>query len=168
MTVPTEFQRQAISRFIEGLDDANLKRKLRRHCKSDKLNIDEAFNYAVDSEASDLQTKIREGDAAAFSQKSFASASLPSSVAEPKEMGVSSRDGGTLGHLKEIQEEIQGLATEHKITEMQTNELAARNALTDDRITIVSKEVGQVTVNLAKFREFFEWQTEQPRVSHPR
>lgn len=30
-TVPTEFQRQAVTRFIEGLDDVILKRKLRRY-----------------------------------------------------------------------------------------------------------------------------------------
>ena len=76
--VPLEFQRQATSRFIEGLDDAELKRKLRRHCKRDKLNIDEAFNYAVDSEASSIQTQIREGDAAAFTKKAFATTSIQS------------------------------------------------------------------------------------------
>ena len=149
-TVPIDFQRQATSRFIEGLDDADLKRKLRRHCKRDKLDIEQVFNYAVHSEASDLQTKIREGDAAAFSQKLFSSASLRYLGANPKEISTSRSNGGTSDNLKGIQEEMQGLAAKHKITEMQINELAARSALTDDRITIVSKEVGQVAVNMAK------------------
>ena len=148
-TVPLEFQRQATSRFIEGLDDADLKRKLRRHCKREKLNIDEAFNYAVDSEASSIQTKIREGDAAAFTKKSFASASIQSSGVKPKEV-ISRGDGGWSGQFRVIQEEIQGLSARLGITERQIDELDARTALTDDRITTVSKEVGQVAVNMAK------------------
>ena len=144
-TVPLEFQRQATSRFIEGLDDAELKRKLRRHCKRDKLTIEEAFHYTVDHEASSIQTQIREGDAAAFSKKAFATTSIQSTKDT-----ASRQAGGTTSHLKGMQEEIQGLSAKHKITELQINELTAKAALTDDRITIVSKEVGQVAVNVAR------------------
>ena len=148
--VPTEYQRQAVARFIEGLDSIELKRKLRKHCKRDKLNVEEAFNYAVDTEAADLQTKLREGDAAAaFSEQSFASANLPASEAKPKEV-LNRSDDGTSRQIRGIQEEVQSLHAKQKITEMQINELTARAALTDDRIMIVSKEVGQVAVNVAK------------------
>ena len=148
--VPTEFQRQAMARFIEGLDNADLKRKLRRHCKRDKLNIEEAFNYAVDSEASDIQTKIKEGETAAFSHKTFASAIIPSSGTKPKVHNIPMGDEGTSVNLREMQADIQGLAAKHKITEMQISELTAQSALTNDRITIIGKEVGQVAVNMAK------------------
>ena len=146
--VPAEFQRQATSRFIEGMEDAELKKELRRHCKRDKLNIDEAFNYAVDSEASELQTKIRDGDAAAFVPKSFASVNIQSQGGKPVVM--SREEGGMVGQIRGIHEEIKGLSAKHKISELQIQEISARNALTDDRITIVSKEVGQVAVNMAK------------------
>ena len=107
--------------------------------------------WTLDTEAADLQTKLREGDAlsAAFTGGSFASASLPSSGAKPKEV-LDRGDDGTSGHLRRIREEVQDLQARQKIMEMQINELSARAALTDDRISIVSKEVGQVAVNLAK------------------
>ena len=62
---PTEFQRQATMRFIEGLDDEELRKKLRRHCKRERQNVDEAYQYVVDWEASNVQTRIREGEGAA-------------------------------------------------------------------------------------------------------
>ena len=124
--VPTEFQRQATSRFIEGLESAELKRKLRKHCKRERANIEMAFNFAVDSEAADLQTRIREGDSTGIGHKSLASANIQSSGAKPKDPG----------QYRGVQEEIQGLSAKHKITEMQINELAAKSALTEDRITI--------------------------------
>ena len=127
-TVPTEFQRQAVARF-EGLDDVKLKRKLRRHCKRGKLDIEEAFNYAVDSETSDLQTTLRDGDvAAAFHQKTFASTVLNLSDAEPN-----------VAMLMGIQEEMQRLSTKQQRTKLQIGELAAAMASNDDRLTLVSE-----------------------------
>ena len=45
--VDSEYQRQLVNRFICGIEDVKLQRKLRRYCKRDKLKIDEAFNFAV-------------------------------------------------------------------------------------------------------------------------
>ena len=50
--VPTEYQRQLVERFICGLDDPELQRKLRFHCKRDKLTIGHAYEFAVDYESS--------------------------------------------------------------------------------------------------------------------
>ena len=147
--VPAEFERQATSRFIEGMGDAELKKELRRHCKREKLTIDEAFKYAVDAEASELQTRIRDGEAAAFVPKSFASANIQDQGGKPAGV-VSRREGGSSGQFQGIQEEIKGLSAKYKISEMHIQELCAKSALTDDRITVVSKEVGQVAVNMAK------------------
>ena len=58
-----EFQRQATSRFIEGLADAKLKKKLRKYCKRDKMNVESAYHFTIDYKAADLQTQIREADA---------------------------------------------------------------------------------------------------------
>ena len=147
--VPKEFQRQAVSRFIEGMDDVELKRKMRRHCKRENLDIEKAFNYAVDHEASTLQTRIREGEAAALIPKSFAAVNMFSDNSKPVHI-ASKGDANVRGEFKGIHDEIKGLSAKHKISEMQINELCAKSAQTDDRITIVSKEVGQVAVNVAK------------------
>ena len=40
VAVPEEFQRQACTRFIEGLDDDELKRLLRRHCRRTKNTLE--------------------------------------------------------------------------------------------------------------------------------
>ena len=70
--VPEEFQRQATTRFIEGLEDDELKKLLRRHCKRDRQTVEEAYLFTVDYESSDLQTRIREGEAtAAFGKKTL-------------------------------------------------------------------------------------------------
>ena len=58
--VDSEYQRQIVNRFISGIEDAKLQRKLRRHCKRDNLNIDEAFNFAVDYESSEFEEKGKE------------------------------------------------------------------------------------------------------------
>ena len=60
--VPAEFERQATTRFIEGLEDDELKKLLRRHCKRDRQTLEEAYLFTVDYESSDLQTRIREGE----------------------------------------------------------------------------------------------------------
>ena len=52
--IPSEFQRQMTSRFIEGISDSVLRQKLRRHCKREKNNIDEAYQFAVDYESSNV------------------------------------------------------------------------------------------------------------------
>ena len=56
-TVDSEYQRQLVNRFICGIEDTKLQRKLRRHCKRDKLKIDEAFNFAVDYESTEYEEK---------------------------------------------------------------------------------------------------------------
>ena len=152
--VPTEFQRQAVGRFIEGMDDAELKRKLRRHCKRLKLNIEEAFNFAVDYEASTLQTKIREGEASVAAPKSFAS--MNAQQQSGNSVHLLSNNDGLGGQIRGIHDEVKGLSAKHKISEMQINELCAKSALTEDRISIVSKEVGQVSVNMAKLENSIE------------
>ena len=50
--IPSEYQRQLVERFVCGLDDPELQRRLRFHCRRDKMNIDHAYEYAVDYESS--------------------------------------------------------------------------------------------------------------------
>ena len=55
-----ELQRQLVQRFIEGMENVKLQKKLRRHCKRDKMNIDEAYQFSVGYEASEYEEKGRE------------------------------------------------------------------------------------------------------------
>ena len=158
--VPEEFQRQACTRFIEGLDNDELKRLLRRNCRRTKNTLEEAYLFTVDYESSDLQTKIREGEAATLGKKSLAAATAPAAVSSdirPKILRrpatVTSRfpSNDALGAVDEpLAEEVRGLAAKHKITEMRVQELTAKSAHTNDRIDILAKEVSQVAVNTAK------------------
>ena len=53
--VPSEYQRQLVERFICGLNDAELQRKLRFHCRRDKMTIEHAYEFAVDYESSKVK-----------------------------------------------------------------------------------------------------------------
>ena len=143
--VDREYQRQSTTRFIEGLEDDGLKRKLRRHCKRDKMTLEEAYLFTVDFEASDLQSRIREGETAALGLKTLGAIeqSAPRSILQPTAAG-----GGD--QFQKLQEEVKGLASKSKIAEMRIQELSAKSAHTNDRIDILSKEVGQVAVNVTK------------------
>ena len=150
--VAAEFQRQVTTRFIEGLEDDSLKRELRRHCKRDKMNIEAAYLFVVDYESSDLQTRLREGEAAAFGHRTLAvlgtTAGPTTSTTAPLQTTANSS-----GEVRDLQEAVRNLATKGKITEMRMQELVAKSAHTNDRIDIVSKEVGQVAVNMAKLEK---------------
>ena len=150
--VPTEFERQATTRFIEGLDDDELKRKLRRYCKRDKLNLDAAYQFTLDYESSNLQTRIREGEAAAIGRRSLA-------YVGPTQPKVQLATNGS-GEVRQMQEDIKGLAAKRKIAEMRIQELAAKSAHTNDRLDIVAKEVGQVAVNMTKLEKSMDSQFE--------
>ena len=56
--IPFEYQREATTRFIEGLNDEKLKNKLRRHCKRERNTVDEAFQYVIDWESWEAQARI--------------------------------------------------------------------------------------------------------------
>ena len=147
VAVPEEFQRQACTRFIDGLDDEELKRLLRRHCRRTKNNIEEAYTFTVDYESSDIQTKIRDGESsAAFGKKTLAATSA-SADARPKilrrQNAADSRQYSVplMAAVDDpIAEEVRGLSAKHKITEMRVQELTAKSAHMNDRIDIVAKD----------------------------
>ena len=58
--VADEYQRQLVDRFIGGLEDTELQKKLRFHCRRDKMDITEAFEYAVDYESTEVESKAKE------------------------------------------------------------------------------------------------------------
>ena len=58
--ISSEYNRQIVFRFVEGLNDDDLKQELRRHCRRANNNIDAAYNYAVDWEATETTTRARE------------------------------------------------------------------------------------------------------------
>ena len=143
--VDKEYQRQSTTRFIEGLEDDALKRKLRRHCKRERMTLEAAYLYTVDYESSDLQSRLREGEAAAFGAKTFGA--VEQAGPQP---GILKLPAGGGDQFRQLQEEVKGLAAKGKIAEMRIQELSAKSAETNDRLEIVSKEVGQVAVNVTK------------------
>ena len=155
--VPVEFNRQATTRFIEGLEDDELKRLLRRHCRRLKNTIDEAYTFTVDYESSELQTKIREGETtAAFGRMSIGA----SSAVKPKILqrtASSSQRSLPQPRMGAIEDPVYDeLRTKSKIHEMRIQELIAKNAHTNDRIDILSKEVGFTSVHVAKLEKSME------------
>ena len=86
--IESEFQRQITARFIEGLEDENLKKKLRRHCRRDRNTLDHAYNYALDYEAAEIQSSLREGTAAlaSFSSNQSTASGDPTIASVNKQM----------------------------------------------------------------------------------
>ena len=78
-TVPVEYQRQLVDRFIGGLEDAELQYKIRLECQREKMTITHAYNYAVDHESATVETKVKQLASAASA--SVLSASAPNPVA---------------------------------------------------------------------------------------
>lgn len=153
-TVPAEFQRQACTRFIEGLEDGELKRLLRRHCRREKMTLEEAYLFTVDHESSEIQTRIREEKGAAtFGRKTLGAITdtAPRAVLRPSFTGSSTQvPGATNGAQQQLKEDVLGLTAKTKISEMKIQELSAKSAHTNDRLDILSKEVGQTAVNMTK------------------
>ena len=75
--VPTEYQRQLVDRFIGGMDNPDLKKKLRFYCKRDRLNINDAYEFAVDYESTEVEEKVKEVAAAVRPSSVFAVAAAP-------------------------------------------------------------------------------------------
>ena len=162
--VPAEFNRQATTRFIEGLDDDELKKLLRRHCKRAKNTVDEAYTFTVDYESSELQTKIREGETtAAFEKMTIGAMSGAISGASPRILQRPAPSNQRclqvprMGAVEDpLHDEVRGLASKAKIGEMRIQELMASCAHTDDRVNILSKEVGATAVNVTKLERSME------------
>ena len=78
--VGTEYQRQLVDRFIMGIEDAELRRKLRFHCKRDRMNIDSAYEFAIDYESTEVEEKVKEVAAVAGSHASLVAAAVANPV----------------------------------------------------------------------------------------
>ena len=146
-TVPDEFERQATTRFIEGLADEEVKKELRKYCKRDKMTVEHAYHYTVDHESSELQTRIRSGEMALLGRPAF---SAIEEGATPKVMNRQANSTRVDSNVQELKDEIKGLASKAKIAEMRLQELSAKNAHTEDRLDIMAKEMGQTAVNVTK------------------
>ena len=58
--VDIEYQRQLVDRFISGLDDDCLRRKLRFHCRRERMTINHAYEYAIDYESTEAESRVKE------------------------------------------------------------------------------------------------------------
>ena len=151
--VAVEFQRQAATRFIEGLDDDKLKRKLRRHCKKENCTLDAAYEFALNYETSNVQTRIREGESAVLepSAKGLSILEKPKvSSLSPNEVSGSANQPNGSSEVRKLQRDLESMASKQKITEMRVQELSAKSAHTNDRVDCIAKQVGQLSENMTK------------------
>ena len=124
-----EFQRQATSRFIEGLADAKLKKKLRKYCKRDKMTVDDAYHFTIDYQTAELQTRINDGEV-----KELGAAAPASASAEHNELLDSSDESADEVIESQMGKEIQ--------------EIRVRQEETNGRIDTLCKEFGILAVNM--------------------
>ena len=85
--VGVEYQRQLVTRFIEGIEDTTLQRKLRFYCKR-KQTIEDAYEYAVDYESTETETRAKE--IAATSRSVLGATGTSASSATSASAGASS------------------------------------------------------------------------------
>ena len=136
--VPSEFQRQATARFIEGLDDEKLKNKLRRHCKRERNTIEEAFQYAIDWESSQVMASVHEKGNASSNGIVFAA------VANP--VTVSSSDP----EVRQMRVQISKLAAKQEKRDQQLDQLLATHDQMQEDLTAVNERVDEVSERLSR------------------
>ena len=141
--VREEYQREITARFIEGLEDDTLKRKLRRHCKRDKNTLEEAYNFVLDYETADLQTRIREGETAVLGSEVKSLSVIETAKIASSSSGSSNGAAATSGNaeMRRMQQTMENIVSKQKITDLQVQELNAKSAHTNDRIDCMAKEV---------------------------
>ena len=149
--VSVEFQRQATTRFIEGLEDDVLKRELRRHCKRDKMNVDAAYHFVVDYEASDLQSRLREGEGEGATA-SFGAIAVRSQLSPPRAVSIYKEEGET-GQLRA---EVQRLSARMDRAEQQIQELLVENEKTNERVVSLGTQVQQISASAQKMAQTIE------------
>ena len=157
--VPEEWDRQIVSRFIEGLEDNSLKAELRRHCKRLKCNLQEAYDFVVDFESAQVQTQIQEGEATPLvpAKKTLAVLVNPAhSTIQPASNG-SSAQAAAHKEFRQLQKDVEGLVAKQKHSEMRIMEVTATSNNTKDRVDVVSKEVNQVSEDVHSGKGGKQW-----------
>ena len=134
VTVDLEYQRQLVDRFIGGLDDVKLQRKLRFHCKRGRMNIQEAYEFAVDYESTEVEEKVKE--VAATGQASGFSAVTPVNYA-PRfpSAGASATPVSTTMRILE-----RSVDPKVKANEIGIEQLKAANAKISDDMQMLRKD----------------------------
>ena len=183
--VTAEFNRATVTRFIEGLDDDDLRKQLRRHCKRDKLNIESAFNFALDFETSNLQNDLRDGNVktvAALSRPTTTTAAMGAISATPS-YGVNASSSAPsilrnphshepwFAPVRQLEQSVEGILAKQKIQEMQVHELNTKAASTNDSLTTLKKEVGDISSGIQDltkaFKDFTDKVPATPSIAQP-
>ena len=152
--VGKEYQRQLTTRFIEGLEDDSLKRKLRRHCKRDRMTLEEAYIFTVDYEASELQSSVREGVAAAFAGGTLAVMDRPTTQSVIRHSLTSAGSGRS--DYGQIQADIDSLKARSGRIDEGIAGLEEESARTNERIVGVSSEASKLTDSVTRLTTTME------------
>ena len=119
--IVSEFQRELPARFIEGLDDEDLKKKLRRHCRRDRNTLDNAYNYALDYEAAEIQSSLREGTPAIAS---FSTNPPTTTIGDSTIASVNQRMASILAQQMATRAQVDHLLQESKKADSRLDALA--------------------------------------------
>ena len=152
-TVATEYQRQLVDRFIGGLDDPELQKKLRFHCRRDKMTIDVAFEFAVDYEATEVEEKAKELASSARAHVTAAVAKAPNFSAN----SVGSLASSSLSSSAPMKILERSVDPKIKANEIAIEQIKAAQAKTDDSIDIMRKEINEKMSDVGKKMDQLEF-----------
>ena len=133
-----EFERQVVARFIEGLEDDELKKELWMHCRRGRQTIEEAYNRAVDYESSRLSSDTVEPQLAAIE----ADKSMPRSVSVIRRPLVAA-----------VEQQPDGLAHKVQINTLGVARVEESVAKVSDHVVCLEKEMRE---GFQKFTESFQ------------
>ena len=153
-TVATEYQRQLVDRFIGGLDDPELQKKLRFHCRRDKMTIDVAFEFAVDYEATEVEEKAKELASSARAHVTAAVAKAPNFSSANSVGSLASSSLSSSAPMKILERSVD---PKIKANEIAIEQIKAAQAKTDDSIDIMRKEMNEKMADVGKKMDQLEF-----------
>ena len=130
-----EYQRQLVERFISGIEDAKLQKKLRRHCRRDK--IEAAFEFAVDYESTELEEKGKE--IAAISKMK------PLAAVAHQQLASATAEHGNPSSMRILERSVDPNIQANRLA---IEQLKAGQAELNDRVDIMKKEMSEGFKNL--------------------
>ena len=152
-TVPAEYQRQLVDRFIGGLDDSKLEKKLRFHCRRDRMRIDDAFEFAVDYEATEVEGRAKELASSAKAHVTAAVAKAPSYPSASATVGTLASSSSSTP-MKILERSVDPKV---KANEIAIEQIKAAQSKTDDSIDIMRKEIDEKMSDVGKKMDQLEF-----------
>ena len=157
--VNTEYQRALVLRFIEGIEDAVLQKKLRFHCKRSRMTIEAAYEFAVDYESTETEVKVRDGASSARSLSAYAA---PASAMVPNQPVFAPIESASANRVME-----RSVDPKTKAVELGLEQVKAGLAQTNDDVAEIKKSVTKMETMMAALTLRVAGGATQPRPQVP-